>query len=55
MASGGGEEVAAAVPLLRLLHVHQAKIDIVHESGSLQRLTRDSWAIFCAASLRSSS
>ena len=33
-----GEEVAAAVPVLGLLHVHQAEVRLVDQSGGLQCL-----------------
>src|SRR5262249_10819946 len=33
-----GEEVTAAVPVLRRLHVHQADVRLVHEGGGLQCL-----------------
>ena len=35
---GGGEEVAAAVPLLGLFRVHQAQVGFVDEGGCLQGL-----------------
>ena len=37
---GRGEEVAAAVPMLPLLHVHQPKIDLVNQRCRIQRLAR---------------
>jgi hypothetical protein len=35
---GRREEMAAAVPMLCLLHIHQAQVGFVHESGGLQCL-----------------
>ena len=37
---GGGEEVAAAVPVPRLLDVHQSQVRLVDQRGRLQRLAR---------------
>ena len=36
----GGEEVAAAVPRLGLLHVHQAQVALADQGGRLERLPR---------------
>jgi hypothetical protein len=38
--SGGGEEVAAAVPGLRRFGVHQAQVRLVDQGGGLERLAR---------------
>jgi hypothetical protein len=35
---GCGEEVAAAVPLLRVIHIHQPQVRLVHQRRRLQRL-----------------
>ena len=35
---GGGEEVSAAVPMLRFLHVHQPQVRLVDQRGGLERL-----------------
>jgi hypothetical protein len=51
----GGEEVAAAVPALPLLHVHQAQVGFVDQRGGLQRLAGVSCASFSAASWRRAS
>jgi hypothetical protein len=37
---GGGEEVAAAVPVLRLPGVHQPQVCLMHQGGGLERLPR---------------
>jgi hypothetical protein len=37
---GGGEEVPAAVPRRRLVHVHQAKVRLMHQRRGLERLPR---------------
>ena len=52
--SRGGEEVAAAVPVLRAGAIDQAQVGFMHQRGGLQSLPWLLGAIFCAASLRNS-
>ena len=54
----GGKEVAAIVPqplAVGLAVADQPQISFVDQRRGLQRLSRLSWASFCAASRRSSS
>ena len=54
---GGGEEMAAAVPVLAsiVITADQPQICLMHQRRRLQRLAGLSWASFAAASFRSSS
>src|SRR6266567_4105065 len=41
---GGGEEVAAAVPVLNLLQVHESNVGLMDQTCGLERL---SWFLLC--------
>jgi hypothetical protein len=52
---GGGEEVSPAVPVLRLLHVHQPHVRLVYQGGGLKGLAGPLLGHLLGRILRSSS